>query len=349
MTTDTNGLSLLTLPRRLRAFAALATAALATAAVTSGYAFAQSRSNPIGTGVVVIETNLAYQGASAAGTGMVLSSSGEILTNNHVIRGATTIKVVVPKTGHSYTAQVVGYDRTRDVAVLQASGASKLKTVTLGTSAGLTVGQLVKAVGNALGGGSLVKATGQITGLSRTITVNDDASGTATLRNLIETSAKLQPGDSGGPLFNTAGRVIGMDSAASSSGPYQDISTSDGYAIPINRALAIARQIVSGNASATVHIGVTAFLGISTTAKQYDAGQQGAVVATVVPGSAADNAGLKPGDLITAIDGTKITSSAAVSRIIMTKKPGTSLTVAYVDSTGTARTVRVKLGAGPPQ
>ena len=98
MTTDTNGLSLLTLPRRLRAFAALATAALATAAVTSGYAFAQSRSNPIGTGVVVIETNLAYQGASAAGTGMVLSSSGEILTNNHVIRGATTIKVVVPKT-----------------------------------------------------------------------------------------------------------------------------------------------------------------------------------------------------------------------------------------------------------
>ena len=164
MRTDTNGPSLLTLPRRLRAFAALATAALATAAVTTGYALAQSRSNPIGTGVVVIETNLAYQGASAAGTGMVLSSSGEILTNNHVIRGATTIKVVVPKTDHSYTAKVVGYDRTHDVAVLQASSASNLKTVTLGTSAGLTVGQLVKAVGNALGGGSLVKATGQITG-----------------------------------------------------------------------------------------------------------------------------------------------------------------------------------------
>ena len=103
-----------------------------------------------------------------------------------------------------------------------------------------------------------------------------------------------------------------MDSAATTSGPYQDISTTDGYAIPINRALAIAKQIVSGKASATVHIGATAFLGISTAPKQYDTGQQGAVVATVVPGSAADTAGLKPGDLITAIDGTKITSSAAV-------------------------------------
>jgi S1-C subfamily serine protease len=349
MTTDTNGLSLLTLPRRVRAFAVLAAAALATAAVTAGYALAQSRSYPIGTGVVVIETNLAYQATRAAGTGMVLTSSGEILTNNHVIRGATTIKVVVPKTGHSYAAKVVGYNRTDDVAVLQAAGASNLKTVALGNSAGLTVGQLVKAVGNALGGGSLVKATGQITGLSRTITVNDDTGGTATLRNLIETSTNLQPGDSGGPLFNTAGKVIGMDSAATTSGAYQDISTTDGYAIPINRALAIAKQIVSGKASATVHIGATAFLGISTAPKQYDSGQQGAVVATVVPGSGADTAGLETGDLITAIDGTKITSSAAVSRIIMSKKPGATLTVAYVDSTGTNRTVRIKLGTGPPQ
>jgi len=352
LTKDTNGLSPLTFPPRFRAFAALAAVALAAAAATARYALAQSRSSPIGTGVVVIETNLAYQGGRAAGTGMVLSSSGEILTNNHVIRGATTIRVVVPKTGHSYTAKVVGYDRTHDVAVLQASSASNLKPVALGTSTGLKIGQLVKAVGNALGGGSLVKATGQITGLSRTITVNDDASGTATLRNLIETSADLQPGDSGGPLFNTAGKVIGMDSAATSSGAYQDVSTTDGYAIPINRALAIAEQIGSGTASATVHIGATAFLGISTAPTaipQYDTGRRGAVVATVVPGSAADTAGLEQGDLITAIDGTEITSPAAVSRIIMSKKPGATITVAFVDTAGTAQTVRVKLGNGPPQ
>ena len=135
---------------------------------------------------------------------MVLSSSA-ILTNNHVIRGATTIKVVVPKTGHSYTAKVVGYNWTSDVAVLQASGASNLKTVTLGTSAGLTVGQW---------SGGRERARRWVTrqgdgsdhGLSRTITVNDDTGGTATLRNLIETSAKLQPGDSGGPLSTPQGR-----------------------------------------------------------------------------------------------------------------------------------------------
>jgi S1-C subfamily serine protease len=343
MTTDMNRFSLL--PRRVRAFAALATLALAIAAVTASYALAQSRAKPIGAGVVVINTNLAYQGARAAGTGMVLTSSGEVLTNNHVIRGATTIKIVIPGTGHSYTAKVVGYDATGDVAVLQASGASNLKTVALGSSATLKVGQLVKAVGNARGGGSLVKATGQITGLARTITVNDDTGGTATLRNLIETSAALQPGDSGGPLFDAAGKVIGMDSAASSSGRYQDISTTDGYAIPINRALSIVRQIVSGKASATVHVGATAFLGISAASTD----TQGAVVASVVPGSAADSAGLEPGDVIVAIDGTKIASPATVTRIIMSKKPGTTLTVAYVDTSGTNRTVRVKLGSGPPQ
>ena len=235
MTTDTNRFSLLRFPRRFRALAALAALTLAIAAVTASDALAQSRAKPIGTGVVVINTNLAYQGAQAAGTGMVLDSSGEILTNNHVIRGATTIKIVVPGTGRSYPAKVIGYDATGDVAVLQASGASNLKTVALGSSATLKVGQLVKAVGNARGAGSLVKAVGQITGLARTITVNDDSGGTATLRNLIETSAALQPGDSGGPLFDAAGKVIGMDSAASGSGRYQDISTTDGYAIPINR------------------------------------------------------------------------------------------------------------------
>ena len=345
MTTNPNRFRLLRFPPRFRALTALAALALAIAAVSASYALAQSRAKQIGTGVVVINTNLAYQGAQAAGTGMVLDSSGEILTNNHVIRGATTIKIVVPGTGHSYTAKVIGYDATRDVAVLQASGASNLRTVELGSSATLEVGQLVKAVGNARGAGSLVKAIGQITGLARTITVNDDSGGTATLHNLIETSAALQPGDSGGPLFDAAGKVIGMDSAASGSGRYQDIATTDGYAIPINRARSIVKQIVSGKASATVHVGATAFLGISAASS----GTPGAVIASVVPGSAAAAAGLEPGDLITAVDRTKIASPAAVTRIIMTKKPGTTLTIAYVDTSGTSRTVRVKLGSGPPQ
>ena len=339
MATDPNRFS-----RRLRVFAVAAVASLALAAVTAGYAFAQSRSKPIGTGVVVIETNLAYQGAAAAGTGMVLSSSGEILTNNHVIRGATTIKVVVPGTSRTYLAKVVGYDITDDVAVLKAAGASDLRTVALGSSTGLRIGQLVKAVGNAGGGGSLVKVEGQITALSRTITVNDDAGGTATLRNLIETSANVQPGDSGGPLLNAGGKVIGMDSAAATSGAYRDISTTDGYAIPINRVVTIVKQIEQGRASATIHIGATAFLGISVAT-----GEQGLVIAAVVPGSPAERAGLSSGDVITAVAGSKVTTSASVSRIISSKKPGTTITVGYVDSTGTDRTARVKLASGPPQ
>jgi S1-C subfamily serine protease len=341
-------------PNRFRTrLAAVAALAVVAATVTARVALAQDRSAPIGTGVVVIETNLGYQGGRAAGTGLVLTSSGEVLTNNHVIRGATTIKIVLPGTGRSYTAKVVGYDVTDDVAVLQSASASNLKTVALGSSSRLTIGQLVKAVGNAGGTGSLVKTTGQITALSRTITVNDDSGGTATLRNLIETSANLQPGDSGGPLFNTAGKVIGMDSAASSSSVYQDISTTDSYAIPINRALAIARLIVSGKSSATVHVGATGFLGISAVsagdAPQYQYAQRGAIVAAVVSGSPADSAGLTMGDLITAISGTKVTTPAAVSRVIRSKKPGTTITVSYVDTSGTAKTARVKLVSGPPQ
>ena len=341
-------------PNRFRTrLAAVAALAVVAATVTARFALAQDRSAPIGTGVVVIETNLGYQGGRAAGTGLVLTSSGEVLTNNHVIRGATTIKIVLPGTGRSYTAKVVGYDVTDDVAVLQSASASNLETVALGSSSRLTIGQLVKAVGNAGGTGSLVKTTGQITALSRTITVNDDSGGTATLRNLIETSANLQPGDSGGPLFNTAGKVIGMDSAASSSSVYQDISTTDSYAIPINRALAIARLIVSGKSSATVHVGATGFLGISAVsagdAPQYQYAQRGAIVAAVVSGSPADSAGLTMGDLITAISGTKVTTPAAVSRVIRSKKPGTTITVSYVDTSGTAKTARVKLVSGPPQ
>jgi S1-C subfamily serine protease len=133
-----------------------------------------------------------------------------------------------------------------------------------------------------------------------------------------------------------------MDTAGS---PNWQFQTSDGYAIPINRARSIVTQIVSGKASATVHVGATAFLGISAASS----GTPGAVVASVVPGSAAAAAGLEPGDLITAVDRTKIASPAAVTRIIMTKKPGTTLTIAYVDTSGTSRTVRVKLGSGPPQ
>lgn len=331
-------------------FAVLVATAVTAAAVAAGYAFAATRTAQIGTGIVVIDTNLAYQGAQAAGTGMVLTSSGEILTNNHVVRGATTIKVVIPGTGRSYSAKVVGYDVTDDVAVLQATGAAHLRTVTRGTSTGLKVGQAVKAIGNAGGSGSLVSSTGTITALSRTIVVNDDAGGTSTLRNLIETNAELEPGDSGGPLLNAAGKVIGMDSAASiAGGGYRELASTDGYAIPINRALAIAKLIASGKASASVHVGGTAFLGISSVSPGYEYAQPGAVVASVVPGSPADTSGLAAGDLIIAVGGRAVTSPTSLQSIVLDRKPGTQIQITYIDTSGTTRTASATLASGPPQ
>jgi S1-C subfamily serine protease len=325
--------------------AVLVVAAMLGAATAAGVALAQTRATPIGTGVVVIETNLAYQGGRAAGTGMVLTSSGEVLTNNHVIRGATTIKIVVPGTGRSYTAKVLGYDVSDDVAVLKASGASNLKTVRRATS-GVRVGQAVKAVGNAGGTGALVSASGVVTAVSRAITVSDEQGGSARLTGLIETNAALQPGDSGGPLFNAAGKVIGMDTAASTGYAYRDVASRDGYAIPIAKATTIAKQIEAGKASARIHVGGTAFLGVALAPDAYG---EGVVVATVVQRGPADRAGLVPGDVILALDGRTVTSTAAVGAVVLTEKPGARVPLAYADETGATHTVTVTLGSGPPQ
>src|SRR5580765_3194932 len=260
----------------------------ALAALSSGTAFAATRttSHQIGTGVVVIETNLAYQNAAAAGTGIVLTSSGRILTNNHVIAGATTIRVVVPKTTHTYTARVVGYDTTADVAVLQLQKASHLKTLKTGSASSLKLGARVTAVGNAGGTGTFTASRGNVTGLNRSITVQAENGTLEQLTGLIETNATLQPGDSGGPLLNSAGRVVGIDTAASSNSPFAVSASNDGYAIPIGKATTIAKQIVAGNASATVHIGATAFLGVQLENTPSFVGQ-GATIVAVVPGAPA--------------------------------------------------------------
>ena len=334
--------------RRLRPRIVLAALVASVAAVVAaGLALARSSPPRIGTGVVVIDTNLAYQNARAAGTGMVLTSSGTVLTNNHVIRGATQIRVVVPGTGRSYTAHVVGYDTTDDVAVLQAGGASNLKTVPLGDSATLAAGQSVKALGNAGGTGSLRPASGTVTGIGRGITVSDDQGGSESLTGMIETNAPIQPGDSGGPLMNSAGQVVGMDTAASVSNGFEQASTSAGFAIPIDKAVAIAQQIARGDASATIHVGGTAFLGVEVEANSY--GGSGAVVTSVVPGSPAAAAGLTAGDLITSVGGQAISSPDALTAIVTTQRPGAPVSATYVDQSGTTQTANLALGSGPPR
>ena len=308
-------------------------------------AWAKTRPAQIGTGVVVIETSLGQAGR-AEGTGMVLTSSGQVLTNNHVVRGATTIRVVLPGTGRSYTAKVLGYSVSKDVALLKANRASNLKTVSLGNSSTLRVGQAVTATGNAGGTGTLTSSSGRVTALARAITVGDSDGVGQRLTGLIETNAELEPGDSGGPLFNAAHKVIGMNTAASVGYVFRGSRGADGYAIPINTAVSLARQIEAGKSSATVHVGATAFLGVSVGAD--DMSGSGAVIASVVPEGAAAAAGLAAGDVITSIGGRAVSSSAGLRSALLLQKPGARVSVTYVDMTGTSGTVTVTLGSGPP-
>ncbi|MGA0567212.1 S1C family serine protease [Rathayibacter sp. KR2-224] len=314
-------------------------------------------------GVVVIDTDLAYQGAEAAGTGIVLTSSGEILTNNHVVEGSTSITVTIPSTGASYKASVVGTDAADDIAVLELSGASGLATATLDTGS-VNVGDNVTAVGNAGGTGSLVAADGQITGTGKSITTAaEGAVSSETLTGLIETNAGIQAGDSGGPLLDSQGEVVGIDTAASS-----DQSVSDGYAIPVQAALAVVKQIESGQATANVRIGLPAFLGVEVASSDSSVGGasgypgslngngysngtqtqvQGAQVGAVLNGTPAASAGIVAGSTITAVNGTAVSSSADLTSVLANYKPGDSVAVTWTDASGASHSATVTLTSGP--
>ena len=304
-------------------------------------------------GLVNINTTLGYQQAQAAGTGMVLTSSGEVLTNNHVINGATSITARDIGNGRTYQAKVVGYDHSHDIAVLQLQGASGLQTVTLGDSASAAAGEKVVALGNALGkGGTPAVATGHIASLGASITASDEGAGTSEqLTGLIHHNAGIQPGDSGGPLVNTAGQIIGINTAASQGTQFQGQQT-QAFAIPINQAKSIAGQIEAGTSSATVHIGSTGLLGVqilsadSAAANGVQAGS-GAVVAGVVSGTPADGAGLTQGDVIVSVDGQSVSSPEQLQSALGQHHPGDSVTIGWQDQTGQTQSASVVLANGP--
>ena len=326
-------------------------------------------------GVVDIVTTVGYDQGEAAGTGMVLTSSGEVLTNNHVVDGATSIEVTVLSTGRSYPATVVGTSPTNDVAVLQLSGASGLATVDVGESSSLQVGDAITGVGNAGNEEGTSAATGEVTALDQDITASD---GTGTdsenLTGLIMTNAAIEAGDSGGPLYDTQGQVVGIDTAAQTSG--RSGQTVAGYAIPIDTALAVADQITSGVDNATIHQGIPAFLGIQTAQASANGFAQGnigigaagsaapgastggsegaapgestgAAVDGVVSGSAAQQAGITAGSTITAVGGKAVASSADLTAALATHDPGDRVPVTWTDASGTAHTATVTLGSGP--
>jgi S1-C subfamily serine protease len=309
--------------------------------------------------VDVVSTD-GYQQATSAGTGIVLTSDGEILTNNHVIEGATAIKVTDVGNGRTYTATVVGYDASHDVAVLQLQDASGLTVASLGDSSSVPVGDNVVALGNAGGkGGTPSVAAGTVTALSQSITASDDLSGTSEqLTGLIQTNADIQPGDSGGSLVNAYGQVIAIDTAASSAYQFQSQSASgvQAYAIPIDEAVSIAKQIEAGTTSADVHIGATAFLGIEIQPASSGFGGSGfgsgtsgsgVTISGTTSGSPAANAGLTAGDEITSLGGQQVTNAEDVAHVLVSYHPGNSISVTWLDQSGQSHTQTLTLTTGP--
>ncbi|MFN2607466.1 MAG: S1C family serine protease, partial [Acidimicrobiales bacterium] len=310
--------------------------------------------------VVNITTTLGSSG-SAAGTGMVLTANGEVMTNNHVIDGATSISAQVNGTGPTYKATLLGTDPTDDVALIQLQGASGLKTVAPASST-VSVGDQIVAIGNALGrGGTPATATGSVVALDQSVTAGDPTAGTAeNLTGMIQIDATLQPGDSGGPLVNANGQVVGMDTAAAVSRGRLRSGSSVGFAIPIQKALGVVGQIRSGKASATIEIGQPGFLGVQVTTVDNAASSTalggasytppagaGAVIVGVVPNAPADNAGVAVGDMIVSVDGKTVGSPSDLTPILHAHHPGDTVQLGWVDRAGHSHSAKVKLSTAP--
>lgn len=332
------------------------------------------------TGVVLIDTQLGYENAEAAGTGIVLSKDGLVLTNNHVIANSTKISVTVATTGKTYEASVVGSDSTEDVAVLQLKDASDLQPATVDDDS-VTVGDDVTAVGNSEGQGQLQAADGTVTDLGASVTTTAQGSeDSETLNNMIQVQADIVSGDSGGALLDDEGEVVGMNTAASSGS-----ATVTGFAIPIESALSTAESIIDGEQTSTNTLGYPAFLGIgvqqdsqsgqgqsgqgsqsiqpgdgSSNGQSGQAGQSGqpsqsgsssqtagAVVAGVYENTPAAEAGLTAGDTITRIGSTQITDGTALSEAISEHKPGDTVSLSWTDTDDQTHSAKVTLTEGP--
>jgi S1-C subfamily serine protease len=196
--------------------------------------------------------------------------------------------------------------------------------------------------------------SGTVTGLHRSITaVDDSASSAERLTGLVQTNAAIQPGDSGGPIVNGAGKVVGMDTAASQGFSFQGVPATQGFAIPINRATSVAALIEAARASTTtMHIGATPFLGVGVVPVNTGFGASdvnGVLISGVVGASPAAKAGLGQNDVITKIDGRTVSSPAALTSILITKTPGTVVQVGWLDQNGGAHTSSLRLASGPPQ
>jgi len=290
---------------------------------------------------------------------MIIGSNGAVLTNNHVIADATSIKVTIGGSSTPHDAHVVGYDVADDVALVQVEGVSNLPTITFGEPSKLTVGDPVVAIGNALGkGGAPTVTQGHVTALNQDVTAGDQGGDSETLHGMIQVDAPIQPGDSGGALVDANGRVVGMNTAAAGGNFRIQSGSNIGFAIPVDHAVGIVRQIQSGNEGNGVHIGSRGLLGVNVQdlsnqnafgLSQIAPVSSGALVVTPPQNNTgASAAGIQQGDVITQIDGTNIKDQNALRLALAKYHSGDSVKVTWVDTSGGNHTSTVKLVDGPP-
>ena len=296
-------------------------------------------------GVVTILTDLYYDGnAQAAGSGSVLTSDGTVLTNNHVIEGSTSIEVTIESTGETFSAIVLGTDKSKDVALLQlksfgGDNVTGLDTVELNYDEP-EIDDEVRSIGNALGTGDLVTATGAVVSLGESLSISDGYGAEyENLDNLIEVDADVVSGDSGGPLVDDAGEVIGMVTAASTGR-----SNISGFAITTADAMQIVEQILDGDESGTVNIGPTAFIGVLLAEDQ---GPDGVTLSGTVDDTPADKAGLVEGDTITHFAGVPVFTVEELKAEVAKFEPGDEVEITIIDANGDVQTLTLTLTEGP--
>jgi len=303
----------------------------------------------------IVDINTVLGNGAAAGTGMLVSSTGEILTNNHVVNGSTSITVSVQGRTQTYSAHVVGVDISQDIAVIQIDGSvSGLPTVKFADSSSLKVGDTVLAIGNALGRGGAPNVTsGQITALDQSITASSGGSSSETLNGMIQSDAVIYEGDSGGALVNSSGQVVGMITAGQAQG-YRSSASDVGFAIASNTAVSVVNRIRAHEEAADLTYGQVGYLGVTAQTLDASSAQQlglsvnsGALVNTVQPGSAAEAAGITRFSVITKLGGMSVTSSDTLGTAIRTHKPGDSVSATWVNQGGT-HTATVTLGGINP-
>lgn len=285
-------------------------------------------------------------GAAAAGSGIVLTGDGQVLTSHHVVKGAKAVQVSRVADGAVYNAQVLGYDARADIALLSLTGAAGLAAARIGSSSDLRVRDEVVAIGNAGGSGAATAVPGRVSDLDSTImAVNEQDFSRQALTGMLEIEAPVSSGQSGGALADHTGAVVGVIAAASGEReppPGDAADPPNGYAVPIDAAMRVVRQIRSGTPTESVHIGPAATLGVVIS----DASPRGARIDMAIPGLPGQSAGLASGEIVTSIDGQAVTSARALRTAIDTRRPAEVVRLGVLETDGDKRVVSVRLAPG---